>query len=122
MSAEELLLQASKEAIEKLYGILPNESQLQVQKTNREIEGDFTLVVFPLLKLSKKSPESTANDLGDFIVTNYTEFEKYNVVKGFLNICFDQKYWCNELNTIANTNNFGFTKPNSTGKSVMVEF
>jgi arginyl-tRNA synthetase len=122
MQVEKIIEKTAKTAIEKIYGIIPEDSFLQVQKTNREFEGDFTLVVFPLLRISKKKPEDTANEIGNFIKQNYPQVQDFNVIKGFLNITLSHSFWCNALNTIAQTSNFGFAKPESSGKSVMVEF
>ena len=74
-----------RRAVEALYGPLDGE-QLQIQKTRREFEGDYTLVTFPLLRRSRKSPEATAEEIGGHIVANAPEVEAFNVVKGFLNL------------------------------------
>jgi arginyl-tRNA synthetase len=122
MQAEDIIIQASKDAIEKIYGVIPNSSLIQVQKTNRDFNGDFTLVVFPLLRLSKKKPEETANEIGEYITKNYSEIKSFNVIKGFLNISLSFDFWCRSMNEISQTPDFGFVKPESSGKSIMVEF
>jgi arginyl-tRNA synthetase len=122
MQAEDIIIQASKDAIEKIYGVIPNSLLIQVQKTNRDFDGDFTLVVFPLLRLSKKKPEETANEIGEYITKNYSEIKSFNVIKGFLNISLSLDFWCRSMNEISQTPDFGFVKPESSGKSIMVEF
>lgn len=110
------------EAIKKLYGTEPKISEIQLQKTRKEFQGDFTLVVFPFLKLSKKKPEQTAEELGNFLVTNVQEIENYNVVKGFLNLKFSLKYWIEYFNKIAKNKNYGKEKTLSSGKTIMIEY
>jgi arginyl-tRNA synthetase len=108
--------------IEKVYGVKPDSAQVQIQVTKREFEGDFTLVVFPLLKLSKQKPEETAKAIGNYMVENHVEFKEFNVVKGFLNLSLSEVFWCNMLYMVSQTVDFGFSKPNSTQETIMVEF
>ena len=89
MNIEKFLFEAVKGSVEALYGALEGE-QLQIQKTRKEFEGDYTLVTFPLLKRSRKSPEATAVEIGEYMVANCKEVSAYNVIKGFLNISLDQ--------------------------------
>ena len=86
MSLNEKLHNSVRDAIESLYGSTPDDKLIQLQKTRKEIEGDATLVVFPLLRLSRKSPEDTAADLGDYLAKNVDEVIGYNIMKGFLNL------------------------------------
>lgn len=120
MNPEHLVTEWVKEAVANIYGEGANEKFFQTQATRKEFEGDITAVMFPLLKFSKKSPESTGEQIGQYIATNFKEVESYNVVKGFLNIKFTDSYWIETFKTIASTDNFG-QLPKS-GKSVMVEF
>ena len=120
MNPEQLISQKVKEAIVSLYGVDPELSLIQTQATRKEFEGDITAVMFPLLKISKKSPEQTGEDIGNFIRTNCPDVENYNVVKGFLNIKLSWKYWFSVFSLIASTEDFG-QQPES-GKTVMVEF
>jgi len=120
MNPEQLISQKVKEAIVSLYGVDPELSLIQTQATRKEFEGDITAVMFPLLKISKKSPEQTGEDIGNFIRTNCPDVENYNVVKGFLNIKLSWKYWFSVFSVIASTEDFG-QQPES-GKTVMVEF
>lgn len=98
-----------------------NESQIQFQKTRKEFEGDVTLVVFPLLKVTKKSPEDSAQFIGEHLLNNVEEVTGFNVVKGFLNLVISNTYWNSQLNTIIGINNYGFAQE-KTGKNYMVEY
>ena len=86
MILNDKLSKAVGEAINSLYGATPDSKQIQLQKTRKEIEGDATIVVFPLLRLSKKSPEDTASDIGRYLEENLDEVVGFNIVKGFLNL------------------------------------
>ena len=120
MNPEIFIAQASLQAAEVLFGQSVDASLIQVSPTRKEFEGDFTLVVFPLLKLSRKAPEATASAIGDYLVANVPQVASYNVVKGFLNICLSSLYWNNTLSRIASEPDFGQLPP--TGKTIMVEF
>ena len=93
MNLEKILSQQAAEAVVSLYGTPPDKGMLQVQETRKEFEGNYTLVVFPLLKISKQSPEATAKAIGDYLQTNCPEVERYNVIKGFLNIVISDAFW-----------------------------
>lgn len=108
------------EAVKVLYGAEVEQSAFQVQITKKEFEGDYTLVVFPLLKISKSSPEATGNAIGEWMQSNCPEVSGFNVVKGFLNISFSTVYWNGLFAVIASAGDFGQHAP--TGKTVMVEF
>ncbi|PKO95753.1 MAG: arginine--tRNA ligase [Bacteroidetes bacterium HGW-Bacteroidetes-7] len=120
MNPEQLISQKVKEAIVSLYGVDPESNLVQTQATRKEFEGDITAVMFPLLKISKKSPEQTGVDIGNYINANCPDVENFNVVKGFLNIKLSWKYWLNVFSVIAASEDFG-QQPES-GKTVMVEF
>jgi len=122
MSTELYLQGEARKAVEKLYGFTPDDSQLQIQKTRKEFEGDYTLVAFPLLKLSKKNPEQTSQEIGTYLVENNKQIAKFNVIKGFLNLSLSNEFWANTLNEISNSEEFGFKPASSTNLSVMVEF
>ena len=89
------LTEKTQEAISKLYGI--SEFDISFEQTNPKFEGDLTLVVFPFLKYSKKRPEDTAEEIGNFLTKLVHEIKSFNIVKGFLNIQFSDEYWLNEL-------------------------
>lgn len=120
MNPEIFIFTKSREAVEALYGVSIDEKLIQTQSTRKEFEGDVTLVTFPLLKVSRKSPEATAEQIGEYLKANSSEIASYNVVKGFLNIKFSQTYWFNVFNEIASDADFG--RLPSTGKTIMVEF
>jgi arginyl-tRNA synthetase len=122
MNVEKYLVDSVGKVLMELYGVEPGIDQIQIQKTKREFNGDFTLVVFPLLKISKKNPEQTAQEIGENIIKSISNIESFNVVKGFLNISFCSSFWCNQLNTVISTKDFGISKPESSGKTRMVEF
>ncbi len=85
MNIETFISDAVRRSVEALYGELGDE-QLQIQKTRREFEGDYTLVTFPLLRRSRKSPEATATEIGEYMTANVPEVTSFNVIKGFLNL------------------------------------
>ncbi len=106
-----------KRATEELYGVSDN---IQIQKTRKEFEGDYTVVVFPLLRASKKSPEATATELGEKIVATTPEIKSFNVIKGFLNLVVDTSFWANRLTEIIATENFGMAP--ASGRTMMIEY
>ena len=117
---DELLTAKAAEAVKALYGGGAVSPSLQVQVTRKEFEGDYTLVTFPLLKMSGSSPENTGKAIGDWLVANCPEISGYNVVKGFLNVSFSPAYWKGVFSEIASNPDFGIHAP--TGKTIMVEF
>lgn len=119
MNIEKFLTEQVSGVISKLYGEQPT-SAIQIQRTRKEFEGDYTLVVFPLLKASRKGPEQTADEIGKAIVDSITEIDGYNVVKGFLNFSLSRGFWAEKLNDIVADKKHG-VKP-STGRTVMVEY
>ena len=105
--------------IESLYGKVDC-SQMQIQKTRKEFEGDYTLVVFPLLKLSRKSPEATATEIGEALTRECSDISGFNVIKGFLNIVLDKKFWVERFREISACENYGMHAP--TGRNIMIEY
>ena len=120
MNPETFISNKAQLAVEALFGQKVGESQLQVSPTRKEFEGDFTLVAFPLLRISRLAPEATANAIGEWMCTNVPEIASFNVVKGFLNICLSSVYWNGVLASIASNPDYGCLPP--TGKTIMVEF
>ena len=115
---EQIIKNCCEAAIDVLFGTLA--ADLQIQKTRKEFEGDYTLVTFPLLKLTKLSPEKTGEAIGEWLVKNCSQIKSYNVIKGFLNIELQPAVWLDTLTDIAGNPNYGFA--NSNGHTVMVEY
>ena len=120
MSAENFIAAKASEAIKAVYGADVTPETLQVQPTRKEFEGDYTLVVFPLLRITRQSPDATGNALGDWLKTNCPEVSAFNSVKGFLNLSLSNLYWKESLESIAANPDFGQLP--STGRRIMVEF
>ena len=120
VNPEKFIVAKAAEAVRSLYGADADGGMLQVQVTRKEFEGDYTLVTFPLLKVSKSSPENTGKAIGEWLVSNCPEVAGYNVLKGFLNISFSTAYWNGVFAEIAVTADFGQHAPS--GKTIMVEF
>ncbi len=120
MNPEILITQKLREAVSNLYNIVPDDKILQTQATRKEFEGDITAVTFPLLKISKKSPEETGAEIGNYIIAHSQEVEKFNVVKGFLNLSFSGRFWTETLFEIHKSGNWGSATPS--GKTIMVEY
>ena len=119
MNIENIVYNMAVQAVESLYGALEGE-QLQIQKTRKEFEGDYTLVVFPLLRKSRKSPEATATEIGDKLKADHSEVSAYNVIKGFLNISLNAGFWMERFEEIYAAADYG--KHRSTGRTVMIEY
>lgn len=115
------IISLAKEAIKAIYDYDFNEQQLVVQPTPDGIEGDYTLVVFPIVKVSKKNPIDTANEIGNYIIERTKIFTKHSVVKGFLNFTLDKTYWVNFLNDNGRNSKYGYSEPNSK-KHILIEF
>ena len=120
LTPEKLIAGSAAEAVRQLWGAVVDASLLQVQITRKEFDGDYTLVVFPLLKMSHLAPEATGNAIGQWMLENVPEVGGYNTVKGFLNISLSNVYW-NEVFAEAFRNE-DFGQLSATGKTIMVEF
>ncbi len=107
MNIEALISKAAGEAVKALYGMDATEKMLQLQKTRSEFEGNLTLVVFPFVKAAKKSPEQTAQEIGEYLVANCTAISKFNVVKGFLNLSIGEGAWLSLLQAMDQDDRFG---------------
>ena len=120
MNLDSFIEEKVASAIESLYGAQVPQGAVQISATRKEFEGDVTLVTFPLLRISRKSPEATAEEIGAYLKANLPQVESYNVVKGFLNIKISPAYWCDVFGEIAAAGDYGQAAP--TGRTVMVEF
>lgn len=119
---EDLLRTGVKEAVKLLYGADADNTLLQIQKTRKEFDGDLTLVVFPLTKLSGKSPETTATEIGEYMRQHIGAVSGYNVIKGFLNLVISPAEWAGRLMGIAGEKNFGFIEPAADSQVVVIEY
>ncbi len=122
MNIEALISKAAGEAVKALYGMDATEKMLQLQKTRSEFEGNLTLVVFPFVKAAKKSPEQTAQEIGEYLQQNCNAVEKFNVVKGFLNLCVGDGAWLQLLEAIDQDENFGMKQATENSPLVMIEY
>ena len=117
INIEEFISGVVARAAQELYGTSDN---LQIQKTRKEFEGDYTVVVFPLLRASRKSPEATATELGEKIASTTPEIKSFNVIKGFLNLVVDASFWAARFSEIVNTKEYGMAP--KTGRTIMIEY
>ena len=122
MNIEALISKAAGEAVKALYGMDATEKMLQLQKTRSEFEGNLTLVVFPFVKAARKSPEQTAQEIGEYLHDHCEAVEKFNVVKGFLNLSVGDGAWLQLLKTIDADDCFGFKQATADSPLVMIEY
>ena len=122
MKIESVISSSVIEAIKALYGQDVEPKMVQIQKTKQEFEGNLTVVVFPFLKISRKKPEDTAQDIGQFLQENCKAVASYNVVKGFLNLVISQAAWLGLLNDIDNDPKYGEKKADDNSPLVMIEY
>lgn len=122
MTIEEVIKKGVADALQVLYGLETDPETVALDPTRKEFEGDVTLVVFPYLKASHKAPQVTAEEIGQWLKDNVPAVEKYNVVKGFLNIVISQHYWLDVFQAIASDPEFGLVKADGNSPLVMVEY
>jgi len=122
MNIKTILTQKVSIAVKELYGVEIPENLVQFQPTRKEFEGDLTIVVFPFLKLSKKTPEKTGEDIGNYLINNVSAVTKFNVIKGFLNIEISAEYWISVLNEIYNTEKYGYKTISDSSDLVVIEY
>lgn len=122
MTIEEVIKKGVADALQVLYGLETDPETVALDPTRKEFEGDVTLVVFPYLKASRKAPQVTAEEIGQWLKDNVPAVEKYNVVKGFLNIVISQHYWLDVFQAIASDPEFGLVKADGNSPLVMVEY
>ncbi len=122
MNIEALISKAAGEAVKALYGMDATEKMLQLQKTRSEFEGNLTLVVFPFVKAARKSPEQTAQEIGEYLQQNCTAISGFNVVKGFLNLSIGDGAWIELLKAIDADDQFGTKQASDESPLVMIEY
>jgi arginyl-tRNA synthetase len=119
---EALITDGVKKAVAELYKASSDNLNITIQRTRKEFEGDFTIVVFPFTSLSKKKPEQTAEELGEYLKKEIIQVEAYNVIKGFLNLSINKSYWVEYLKQNWQDEKFGLSQPDSNSQPVMVEY
>lgn len=122
MSIDNILAQATADAVKALYGAEVAAESIVPSTTKKEFEGNLTIVVFPFLKASHKRPEDTAQEIGEYLVANCEAVEKSNVIKGFLNITIKPSFWTSVLQSVEATENFGFKPVTDDSRLVMIEY
>ncbi|WP_417939692.1 arginine--tRNA ligase [Flavobacterium sp. RS13.1] len=120
MSLSQILTPSIQNAIQALFDVTVD--KIEFQATRKEFEGDITMVIFPLLKLTKSNPAELGNKIGDYLVKNVAEVARFNVVSGFLNIVIADRYYLNFFNEIRDNTKFGYVTPNPEEKAIMVEY
>ena len=122
MSIDQILSQATSQAVKALYDLDFPAANIVPQTTKKEFEGNETIVVFPFLKASHKAPEATATEIGEYLVANCEAVEKFNVIKGFLNITIKPTFWTGVLHHVAETPDYGFVPVTDASPLVMIEY
>ena len=122
MNIESQIITSAQEAVSSLYGQQVPEKMVQLQKTRSEFEGNLTLVVFPFLKISKKNPEQTAQEIGQYLADHCEAVAGFNVVKGFLNLVIAPAAWLALLNDINANEHYGERQANENSPLVMIEY
>lgn len=122
MNLEQSLKITVEKAVTELYQTTINPDSIQFQKTKKEFEGDITLVVFPFVKMAKKSPEQTGEEIGERLKNELEFVDSYNVIKGFLNIKINDAFWLNELKNIHTEKSFGTVKADENSDLMMIEY
>lgn len=122
MTIESIIAEGVVKAVKELYGADVQADKVMPSATRKDFEGDFTVMVFPLVRMSHKSPEETGTEIGEWMTKNVPAIEKFNVVKGFLNLSVSATYWLNLLHGIAADPDWGIRKPGADAPLVMVEY
>jgi arginyl-tRNA synthetase len=122
MSIDNILAQATAEAVKALYGTDFEADKIVPQTTKKEFEGNLTIVVFPFLRASHKAPDVTATEIGYYLAAHCDAVEKFNVIKGFLNITVKPSFWATVLDNISQDDNYGFKPVTPDSQLVMIEY
>ena len=122
MSIDNIIAQAVARAVKELYGVDADPASIVPQTTKKEFEGNLTVVVFPWVKAARKAPEAVGTEIGNWLVDNEPAVNRFNVIKGFLNIVIEPGYFTSMLRHIAETPDYGFKKATDESPLVMVEY
>ena len=122
MKIEQKIGQLVANSIEVLYSQQVDQKQIQIQKTKKEFEGDVTIVIFPFVKIARKSPEATGQEIGEYLVQNTPLIVAFNVIKGFLNVSIQKSYWIEELNLIQVNALYGMLPVTEDASTMMIEY
>ena len=122
MSIEQIIRNKVSEAVRQLYKEEIASSFIQIQNTRKDVQGDLTVVVFPFLRFSKKSPEQTANELGNYLNEKVEEINRFGVIKGFLNLSISVSYWLEVLADAGSKEKYGFVEATEDSPQVMIEY
>lgn len=122
MSIDNIISQAVARAVKELYGVDVDAASIVPQTTRKEFEGNLTVVVFPWVKVARKSPEAVGTEIGEWLVANEPAVERFNVVKGFLNIVIEPSFWSSVLKHILDTPHYGIQSVEENAPLVMVEY
>ncbi len=122
MKIEQKIGQLVANSIEVLYSQQVDQKQIQIQKTKKEFEGDVTIVIFPFVKIARKSPEATGQEIGEYLVQNTPLIVAFNVIKGFLNVSIQKSYWIEELNLIQVNPHYGMLPVTEDASTMMIEY
>ena len=122
MSIDQILAEGTAQAVKELYGVDFPAEKIVPQTTRKEFEGNLTIVVFPFLKASHKAPDMTAQEIGEHLVAHCDAVEKFNVIKGFLNVTIKPSFWTGILQHVAQTPDYGFQPVTDDSQLVMIEY
>ncbi len=122
MSIDNIISQAVARAVKELYGVEADAASITPQTTKKEFEGNLTIVVFPWVKVARKSPEAVGTEIGEWLVANEPAVNRFNVIKGFLNIVIEPTFWNSVLSHIESVDNYGITAADENSPLVMVEY
>lgn len=122
MEIEQQIKEVVARAIKELYGAYFEVEKVPVERTRKDQPGDFTVVVFPLLRISRKKPEETGTEIGDFLKKECSAITSFQVIKGFLNLTLSREYWLSVLKEAVSTENYGFTEATEASPLVMIEY
>lgn len=122
MLVENIIAQATAEAVKALYGLDFHAEKITPQTTKKEFEGNLTIVVFPFVKAAHKAPEATGTEIGNYLAEHCDAVAKFNVIKGFLNITIEKSFWTKVLEKVSTDENFGFKPVTADSPLVMIEY